>query len=525
VKRDDHEFETERELILDAVVEGSCGLDADGRATFCNDAALKMTGYRAEEVVGKDVHELLHHSRPDGTQYPAEECVFRKALEANQPAHVMGEFLWRKNGTYFPIEYWARPIERPGSRTRHVATLKDTTDIEQAKDALHNSEEKYRRILASAPDVAWTSNRHGRTIYVSPKAEDVLGYTLQEIYAGGTHLWLSQIQAEDFGRVNRAYAALFDKGSAFDEEYRIRRKDGTWIWVHDRAVGPHEESGDLYADGFLSDITRRKKAEAELHSQAAFLEAQANSTIDGILVVDPFGQRLISNERLRELFHIPLELLADKDDGNMLKYVVTLLKDPESFMAKVKHLYRHPDQTSRDEIELKDGMFLDRYSSPVVDKNGVYYGRIWTFRDITERKRNEDALRQLSLAVEQSPVSVVITDPEGKISYVNRKFTECTGYGAEEVIGANPRVLNAGRCAPEVYRNLWSTIHQGRVWHGEFCNKKKNGEIYWETATVTPITDSKGAIRHYLAIKEDVTERRMLESQLRQAQKLESIGQ
>ncbi len=184
LKGDDHEFETERELILDAVVEGICGLDADGRATFCNDAVLKMTGYRAEEVVGKDVHELLHHGRPDGTLYPAEECFFRKALEANQPAHVMGEFLWRKNGTCFPIEYWARPIERPGSRMRHVATLKDTTDIEQAKDALHNSEEKYRRILASAPDVAWTSNRHGRTIYVSPKAEAVLGYTLQEIFSG-----------------------------------------------------------------------------------------------------------------------------------------------------------------------------------------------------------------------------------------------------------------------------------------------------------------------------------------------------
>ena len=93
------------------------------------------------------------------------------------------------------------------------------------------------------------------------------------------------------------------------------------------------------------------------------------------------------NQRLGDLFNIPAELMADKDDAKMLKYVITILKDPESFIAKVKHLYSHPIETSRDEIELKNGVFLDRYSSPVVDKNGVYYGRIWTFRDISQRKK------------------------------------------------------------------------------------------------------------------------------------------
>src|SRR5271169_608756 len=396
----DGELQAELELILNAVVEGVCGVDAEGNATFCNDALLKMTGYQAEEFLGKNVHELLHHSRPDGTRYSAEECAVRKGIDACQATHVTGEFLWRKDGTCFPTDYWMRPLERPSSRTRHVATVKDITEMQQAKDELRRSEEKFRRILASTPDVAWTSDRHGRTIYISPKAEAVLGYTTQEIYAGGAHLWLGQIHAEEFGRVNQAYKALFEKQCAFDEEYRIRRKDGT-----------------LYADGFLCDITRRKQAEAELHSQTAFLEAQANSTIDGVLVVDRYGQKLMQNQRLGELFSIPADLLADKSDGNMLNYVVTLIKDPEAFRAKVNHLYKHPNETSRDEIELKNGMFLDRYSSPVIDKNGMYYGRIWTFRDITERKRNEDVLQQLSLAVEQSPVSVVITDPQGSISY------------------------------------------------------------------------------------------------------------
>src|SRR6202140_4049151 len=518
VKHSDVLLQAELQLIMNAVVEGVCGLDAQGNATFCNDALLSMTGHSEDEFVGKNVHTLLHHSRPDGTRYPAEECAFRKGIEAGRATHIVGEFLWRKEGTCFPTEYWMRILSQPLGRTCYVATVKDVTEIQQARDVLRRSEERFRRILASAPDIAWTAERSGRTLYVSPKVEALLGYTKQEICRGGTQLWLGRIHPEDFGRVNAAYAALFEKQTVFDAEYRIRRKDGVWIWVQDRATGTHEENGTLCAHGFLSDITRRKQAEEALHSQTAFLEAQANSTIEGYLVVDRNGQRLMQNLRLSQLFGIPAKLLADKDDQNILKYLVTLLKDPETFLAKVNYLYKHPDETSRDEIELKNGMFLDRYSSPVIDKNGIYYGRIWTFRDITERKRNADVLRQLSLVVEQSPVSVVITDPKGNISYVNRKFTECTGYRPEEVVGRNPRVLNAGRTSPELYRNLWSTITQGGEWRGEFCNQKKNGEIYWEAATIRPITNSQGAITHFLAIKEDITERRRAEKELRLTQ-------
>lgn len=512
------ELEAELQLVLNAVIACLCGVDADGSVTFCNDALLKTTGYGANEMIGSNFHELVHRSRPNGTTYRAGECASNQAINAQQATHVVGEVYWRKDGTCFPTECWVHPLPQSIGLTRFVITFQDLTESQRDKDALRQSQEKFRRILASAPDVAWTSDQNGRVIYISPKVDAILGYTTEEIRASGGNLWLGRIHPEDFGRVNQAYRALFEDQAAFYQEYRIRRKDGDWIWVQDRSMGTHEENGTLYADGFLCDITRRKQAEAELHSQTAFLEAQANSTIDGFLVVDRSGQRLMHNQRLGELFGIPAELLVDKDDARMLKYVVTLLKDPESFLAKVDYLYNHPHDTSRDEIELKNGKFLDRYSSPVIDKNGTYYGRIWTFRDITERKRNEDVLQQLSLVVEQSPVSVIITDPKGNISYVNRKFTECTGYSPEEIVGKNPRILNGGQSSPDLYRNLWSTITQGKVWRGEFCNRKKNGEIFWEAATVTPLTNPKGAITHFLAIKEDITERRRAEKELRLTQ-------
>jgi len=383
----------------------------------------------------------------------------------------------------------------------------------QTRQVLESNEKRFRRILTNAPGVSWTSDIDGCTVYISPKVESVLGYTKEE-FCRERQLRMGRIHPADFDRVFKAYQSLFRKQSSFEVECRFRRKDGTWVWVQDRATTIHEENGVLYADGFLCDITRRKEEEAELKFQKAFLEAQANSTLDGILVVDREGRTLLRNQRSAEIFKLPEELLEMHEDERLLRHVAALMKNAESFLSRVEHLYMHPNETSRDELELKNGAFLDRYSSSVVDKSGVYYGRIWTFRDITERKRNEDELRQLSMAV----VSVVITDPRGNIQYVNRKFSECSGYSREEVAGKNSRILKSELTSTDLYRNLWSTIKDGKIWSGELCNQKKNGDIYWEAVSITPITSAKGEITHYLAIKEDITARRKAERDLRLTQ-------
>jgi PAS domain S-box-containing protein len=126
--------------------------------------------------------------------------------------------------------------------------------------------------------------------------------------------------------------------------------------------------------------------------------------------------------------------------------------------------------------------------------------------------------KQLSVAVEQSPASIVITDKSGSIQYVNPRFTEVTGYSAEEVIGRNPRVLKGGRKPPEAYKRLWDTILAGKIWTGAFENKKKNGEHYWEEASICPIRDDKGAVTHFLAVKQDITKRKKTETALRHTQ-------
>ncbi len=146
-------------------------------------------------------------------------------------------------------------------------------------------------------------------------------------------------------------------------------------------------------------------------------------------------------------------------------------------------------------------------------------------RELAERKRVEEHLRKLSVAVEQNPASIVITDTSGTIEYVNPHFSLLTGYSFEEAVGRNPNILRSGETTNDEYKLLWDTILAGGEWRGEFHNRKKNGEFYWEQALIAPIRDASNAISHFIAIKEDITARKQLEGQLRHSQKMDAIGQ
>jgi PAS domain S-box-containing protein len=162
--------------------------------------------------------------------------------------------------------------------------------------------------------------------------------------------------------------------------------------------------------------------------------------------------------------------------------------------------------------------------APRRDAQGAIIGLVGVARDITDLKQADETIRRLSTAVDQSPAAVIITDPSGRIVYVNRKFTEISGYSSEEVVGQNPRLLKSGKTSADQYRQLWSTIQSGATWRGEYQNRRKNGDLYWASTTIAPVKDESGTITHFVAIQEDVTDTRSLEAQLRQAQKMEAVG-
>ncbi len=202
------------------------------------------------------------------------------------------------------------------------------------------------------------------------------------------------------------------------------------------------------------------------------------------------------------------------------KNIIDLSVYPE---ARAKLLQNLQEQGSVEDWEVsyrnRDGSLMPCTISSTIqyDEKKQQKKIISTLRDITERKQVERRIQVLSRAVEQSPVSIVITDPAGSIEYANPKFMEVTGYTMEEAVGQNPRVLNSGQQPKEFYQELWNTISSGHDWHGEFCNKKKNGDIYWESASISPIRDIQGQVISFVAIKEDITEKKQSEVDLLQA--------
>jgi PAS domain S-box-containing protein len=261
-----------------------------------------------------------------------------------------------------------------------------------------------------------------------------------------------------------------------------------------------------------------REAGRELQWKTAFLEAQVNSSIDGILVVDREQQKLLHNQRFIDIFKIPPRMAEEKDNGNRLRWVADRTTNPEQYIKSVHHLYAHTEEVRRDEIELKDGTILDRYSSPVIGEDGTYYGRIWSFRDITASKRAEQQLRVQTTAFNAAANAIVITDSNGTIQSVNAAFTALTGYSAREAVGQNPRILKSGKQEDAHYRKLWQTISSGRVWSGELINRRKDGSLYVEEMTITPLRDAGGAIVRYIAIKQDITERKRADEAVRRSE-------
>ena len=200
------------------------------------------------------------------------------------------------------------------------------------------------------------------------------------------------------------------------------------------------------------------------------------------------------------------EYYSEPFDKTKWKQVGDLIVDGDKRgVVEVYYLERFP--------ELEEGPFL-KEERKLID----WIAR--TLSETIEHKRSSQAVRKLSLAVEQSPSSVVITDTEGIIEYVNPKFMQLTGYTAEEVIGQNPRILKSGETPQEEYKKLWETITSGHEWHGEFHNVKKNGELYWLLASISPIKDDNGVITHFLSVREDITERKRVELELAKEHKL-----
>lgn len=266
-----------------------------------------------------------------------------------------------------------------------------------------------------------------------------------------------------------------------------------------------------------TEIAIRKRVEESLRKREQEYKTLVENTPDVIARFDRQYRHIYVNPVVEKEFGVPPVVLLGKSHRE--------LGQPSEAADWSENIIRKVFETGQEVVfELTAPMpagnkyYLSR-GVPEFAEDGSVTSVLIIHRNITERKQAEEHVRQLSRAVEASPTSIVITDTKGDIQYVNPKFTEITGYSSSEVMGKNPRILKSGQTPTEVHIELWETIANGKEWHGEFCNHKKNGELYWESASISPITDGNGLITHYVAVKEDITERKKADAALAIANK------
>ncbi len=286
------------------------------------------------------------------------------------------------------------------------------------------------------------------------------------------------------------------------------------LHVHVDCLRMETEPGEPALRLALTDVSALRQSSLALQASEMKYRLLAENSTDCIFWTTPDGRfKYVSPAALALFGHVPEDFLADP--GLMLRLI-----HPDDRAGYVAHLLREDADASELEFRIlrRDGKtrWIGHQCRPMYDDAGHCVGRRGCNRDITERKAQEERIRKLSLAVEQSPESVIITDLHGIIEYVNEAFERSTGYSREEVIGQSPRMLHSGKTPPETYVALWDALVHGRRWEGEFINRKKAGEDYTEFVRFTPMRQPDGRITHYVATKEDITEKKLMGQELDQ---------
>jgi diguanylate cyclase (GGDEF)-like protein/PAS domain S-box-containing protein len=376
---------------LAAIVEFSedaiIGKNLDGVITAWNRGAEKLYGYTSAEVMGRDLSLILPaESEPETTAI----------LEAVRDGKSIEGFETRRNtktGSLLDVALSISPIRDSNGRVTGASSI--ARDITLRK----RSEEQLKLLsaaLEAAADAIVITDSKGTILWVNESFTVMTGYGKQEILAKNTRVLKSGEQPQS---LYRSLWSTIASGKNWSGELVNRRKDGT-TYAEEMTITPvtHESYGTAhtYFIAIKRDVTERRRSDEALLLKNALLEAQTETTIDGILVVDECDRIILANKRFGSNFGIPNEMLAKGDDLPVRKYVMCQVEDPDAFVAKMSYLNEHRDEKSRDELKLKDGKVFDRYSAPLVDSNGRYRGRIWYFRDITDRKVADERVKFLA---------------------------------------------------------------------------------------------------------------------------------
>lgn len=477
-------------------------LDATSDMVFLKDASLRhvVVNTRFAAFCGKTPGEVVGHT--DFELLPADlaarchesDVAVRDGREVVTLLESQGErtFEVRK----FPAFFGNGDVGVGGS-------MRDVSDRLRAEQALRQSEATLRSLYDNAPVGIFASSPDGRYLRANDRLARMYGYGGAAAFLAAVTDIGSQVYADPAER-EAMLQALATRDHLSNYEVRRLTRSGDVIWVSLSIRAVRDASGEIALfEGFCTDITTRKLAEEHLAKRENQLRIIFDNSPLGLVFFDEAGVVRNCNARLLQLLGTaPEQIIGHNVRGRMPPYVRDAL-----------------DRAIGGAPATAEGPYTSisgKFCHVRAIFNPVEPGRaptpvIASVEDIGPLREREASLRLLWAAVEQSPASIVITDPKGTIEYVNPHFSILTGYTPEEAKGQNPRLLKSDVHPDDFYRQMWETLAAGEIWRGELCNRKKNGDLYWENCSISPVRDDAGTVTHYVAVKEDISERRKLE--------------